>query len=180
MLAHNGEINTIHGNINWMKSHETRLEAGELGQYVDDVKPVVQVGGSDTATLDGVFELLVRAGRDAPMAKALMIPASVGPGRDDAAGASGHVPVLQRGDGAVGWPGGDRGDGRAVGDRRAGPQRAAAAALHGHGEQAAGGWQRDGHGEVRGERDRAKGRVGPGQTIAVDLDSSASSTATRR
>jgi glutamate synthase (NADPH/NADH) large chain len=78
MLAHNGEINTISGNINWMKSHETRLEAGELGPYVEDVKPVVQVGGSDTATLDGVFELLVRAGRDAPMAKALMIPASVG------------------------------------------------------------------------------------------------------
>ena len=77
MLAHNGEINTIHGNVNWMKSHETRLEAGELGDYVEDIKPVVQVGGSDTATLDGVFELLVRAGRDAPMAKALMIPASI-------------------------------------------------------------------------------------------------------
>ena len=78
MLAHNGEINTINGNINWMKSHETRLEAGELGEYVEDIKPVVQQGGSDTATLDAVFELLVRAGRDAPMAKALMIPASVG------------------------------------------------------------------------------------------------------
>ena len=78
MLAHNGEINTIHGNINWMKSHETRLAAGELGPLIEDVKPVVQVGGSDTATLDGVFELLVRAGRDAPMTKALMIPASTG------------------------------------------------------------------------------------------------------
>ena len=78
MLAHNGEINTIQGNANWMKSHETRLEAGELGAFVEDIKPVVQVGGSDTATLDGVFELLVRAGRDAPMAKALMIPASIG------------------------------------------------------------------------------------------------------
>ncbi|HTW28079.1 MAG TPA: glutamate synthase large subunit, partial [Acetobacteraceae bacterium] len=78
MLAHNGEINTISGNINWMKSHETRLASGALEEFVDDVKPVVQAGGSDTATLDNVFELLVRAGRDAPMAKTLMIPPSVG------------------------------------------------------------------------------------------------------
>ena len=78
MLAHNGEINTVAGNSNWMKSHETRLAAGELGATVDDVKPVIQAGGSDTATLDNVFELLCRAGRDAPMAKALMIPASTG------------------------------------------------------------------------------------------------------
>ncbi len=78
MLAHNGEINTISGNTNWMKSHETRLDAGPLGGFVDDIKPIVQVGGSDTAVLDNVFEMLVRAGRDAPMAKALMIPASIG------------------------------------------------------------------------------------------------------
>ena len=57
-MAHNGEINTVTGNINWMKSHETRLAAEELGAYLDDVKPVVQAGGSDTATLDNVFELL--------------------------------------------------------------------------------------------------------------------------
>jgi glutamate synthase (NADPH/NADH) large chain len=78
VLAHNGEINTVSGNTNWMKSHETRLSAGELDRYIDDIKPVIQAGGSDTATLDNVFELLVHAGRDAPMAKALMIPASVG------------------------------------------------------------------------------------------------------
>ena len=39
MLAHNGEINTIHGNVNWMKSHETRLEAGELGEHVETSSP---------------------------------------------------------------------------------------------------------------------------------------------
>ena len=78
MLAHNGEINTVAGNVNWMKSHETRLAAGDLDPFLSDIKPVVQAGGSDTAVLDNVFELLVRAGRDAPMAKALMIPASIG------------------------------------------------------------------------------------------------------
>ncbi|HEX4260613.1 MAG TPA: glutamate synthase central domain-containing protein, partial [Acetobacteraceae bacterium] len=78
VLAHNGEINTLAGNANWMKSHETRLADAALDPFMDDIKPVVQAGGSDTATLDNVFELLVRAGRDAPMAKALMIPASIG------------------------------------------------------------------------------------------------------
>ena len=78
MLAHNGEINTVTGNVNWMKSHETRLSDPALDAYMDDIKPVIQMGGSDTATLDNVFEVLVRAGRDAPMTKAMMIPASIG------------------------------------------------------------------------------------------------------
>ena len=77
MLAHNGEINTVSGNINWMKAHETRLSHPLLDAYLDDIKPVVQAGGSDTATLDNVFELLVRGGRDAPMAKAMLIPESI-------------------------------------------------------------------------------------------------------
>ncbi len=77
MLAHNGEINTLSGNVNWMKSHETRLANADLDAWMEDVKPVVQAGGSDTAVLDNVFEVLVRAGRDAPMAKAMLIPASI-------------------------------------------------------------------------------------------------------
>ena len=77
-LAHNGEINTLSGNVNWMKSHETRLSSPALDRFMDDIKPVIQAAGSDTATLDNVFEVLLRAGRDAPMAKALMIPASIG------------------------------------------------------------------------------------------------------
>jgi glutamate synthase (NADPH/NADH) large chain len=78
MLAHNGEINTLTGNVNWMKSHETRLSDPGLDPYMDDLKPVVQASGSDTAVLDNVFEILVRAGRDAPMVKSMMIPASIG------------------------------------------------------------------------------------------------------
>ncbi len=74
MLAHNGEINTLTGNVNWMKSHETRLSSEAFGAHIEELKPVVQPGSSDSAALDAVFELLVRAGRDAAMAKALMIP----------------------------------------------------------------------------------------------------------
>ncbi|MBB5746776.1 glutamate synthase large subunit [Brevundimonas variabilis] len=74
MLAHNGEINTLKGNLNWMRSHEIRMTAQAFGDHDEDVKPVVQPGGSDSASLDNVFEVLVRAGRPAPMAKALLIP----------------------------------------------------------------------------------------------------------
>jgi len=74
MLAHNGEINTLRGNVNWMKSHEIRMAAATFGTDDSDVKPVIQPRGSDSASLDNVFELLVRAGRSAPMAKALLIP----------------------------------------------------------------------------------------------------------
>jgi len=74
MLAHNGEINTLRGNASWMRSHEIRMTAEAFG--VDDatVKPVIQAGGSDSAALDNVFEVLVRAGRPAPMVKALLMP----------------------------------------------------------------------------------------------------------
>jgi glutamate synthase (NADPH/NADH) large chain len=78
MLAHNGEINTLTGNLNWMKSHETRLAHQTFGERIGDIKPVVQAGGSDSAALDNVFELLVRAGRDAPMVKSMLIPENVG------------------------------------------------------------------------------------------------------
>jgi glutamate synthase (NADPH) large chain len=74
MLAHNGEINTRKGNRNWMKSHEIRMAADAFGEMGDDVKPVIAPGGSDSSDLDNTFEVLVRAGRDAPMAKTLLIP----------------------------------------------------------------------------------------------------------
>ncbi|MBL8559301.1 MAG: glutamate synthase large subunit [Hyphomonadaceae bacterium] len=74
MLAHNGEINTLKGNINWMKSHEIRMTSEAFGAADGDVKPIIQPGGSDSAALDNVFEVLVRAGRSAPMAKALLVP----------------------------------------------------------------------------------------------------------
>jgi len=76
VLAHNGEINTIRGNVNWMKSHEIRMAHSTFGDRSDDVKPIIQAGSSDSAALDAVFEVLVRAGRSAPMSKTLLIPES--------------------------------------------------------------------------------------------------------
>src|SRR5215468_6953621 len=80
ILAHNGEINTLRGNINWMKSHETRMASETFGETIEDIKPVIQVGGSDSAALDSVFEVMVRAGRPLPMAKIMMVPEAVGDG----------------------------------------------------------------------------------------------------
>ena len=76
MLAHNGEINTLKGNINWMKSHEIKMASAEFGAMAEDIKPIVPNGSSDSAALDAVFEMLVRAGRNAPMAKTMLIPES--------------------------------------------------------------------------------------------------------
>ena len=76
MLAHNGEINTLKGNVNWMKSHEIRMASATFGDMAEDIKPIVQSGSSDSAALDAVFEALVRAGRNAPMAKTMLVPES--------------------------------------------------------------------------------------------------------
>ena len=74
MIAHNGEINTVRANTNFMKNHEIKMASSAFGSRAEDVKPVIQKGSSDSAALDAVFELLVRAGRSAPLAKTLLIP----------------------------------------------------------------------------------------------------------
>ncbi|WP_370287007.1 glutamate synthase large subunit [Pseudooceanicola nanhaiensis] len=76
MLAHNGEINTLKGNVNWMKSHEIRMASSTFGELAEDIKPIIPQGSSDSAALDAVFEVLVRAGRSAPMAKTMLVPES--------------------------------------------------------------------------------------------------------
>ena len=73
-LAHNGEINTVRGNKNWMKSHEIKMAASAFGEHSEDIKPLIPAGASDTAALDAVFEAFVRSGRDAPTAKLMLIP----------------------------------------------------------------------------------------------------------
>jgi glutamate synthase (NADPH/NADH) large chain len=149
MIAHNGEINTLSGNVNWMKAHETRLSHPLLDAHLDDIKPVIQAGGSDTASLDNVFELLVRGGRDAPMAKAMLIPESLGnnatmPRRITTCSCYCNA-VMEPWDGPAALCGTD---GRwVVGGAR--PQRPAPAALHHHRRQPARRRQRDRHGQDR-------------------------------
>ena len=72
-LAHNGEINTLKGNINWMKIHEQDMSSN-LFQNVEDLKPVITPGNSDSAALDNVFELLIHSGKTVPLIKLMMMP----------------------------------------------------------------------------------------------------------
>ncbi len=74
MIAHNGEINTVRGNINWMRARESQLASALFGDDLEKVLPVVQAGGSDSATFDNVLELLVLGGRSLPHAMMMMIP----------------------------------------------------------------------------------------------------------
>ena len=73
-LAHNGEINTLRGNINWMKAREARFESEIFGEDMQKIPPIVNPNGSDSAMFDNVLELLVLAGRSLPHAMMMMIP----------------------------------------------------------------------------------------------------------
>ncbi|NQU97551.1 MAG: glutamate synthase large subunit, partial [Chloroflexi bacterium] len=73
-LAHNGEINTVRGNRNWMAARERNLGSGLLGEDVARVAPVCEPDASDTASLDNVFELLCLGGRSIDHVAAMMIP----------------------------------------------------------------------------------------------------------
>ncbi|WP_420822419.1 glutamate synthase large subunit [Sphingosinithalassobacter portus] len=91
-LAHNGEINTIRGNKNWMLSHEIKMASIAFGDRSEDIKPVIPAGASDTAALDAVFEAICRSGRDAPTAKLMLVP-EAWQGRDEMPPA--HVAMYQ-------------------------------------------------------------------------------------
>ena len=74
MIAHNGEVNTLRGNINWMRARESQLASELFGDDLDKVIPVVREGGSDSAIFDNVLELLVLSGRSIPHAVMMMVP----------------------------------------------------------------------------------------------------------
>ena len=73
-IAHNGEINTLRGNVNWMSARESQLSSPLFGQDIDKIKPVIDQTGSDSAMLDNVLELLVLGGRELPHAVMMMVP----------------------------------------------------------------------------------------------------------
>jgi len=73
-ICHNGEINTVRGNVHWMNARESVLESEVFGEDLKKLLPVVQPGGSDTASLDNVVELLTLAGRSLPHVMAMLIP----------------------------------------------------------------------------------------------------------
>lgn len=75
LLAHNGEINTIRGNRGWMEARESVLSSPALGD-IREIRPIVQPGMSDSASLDNVLEFLVMSGMSLPHAMAMLVPES--------------------------------------------------------------------------------------------------------
>ena len=74
VICHNGEINTVMGNVNWMRARESELHSELFGDDLAKILPVVSPGNSDSATFDNVLELLMLAGRSLPHAAMMMIP----------------------------------------------------------------------------------------------------------
>ena len=73
-VAHNGEFNTLRGNVNWMRARESRLESDLFGDDLGKLSPVIVPGQSDSAAFDNALELMHLAGRSLPHSVAMMIP----------------------------------------------------------------------------------------------------------
>jgi len=78
MIAHNGEINTLRGNINRIRSYEKIMSSPLLGERLEEIFPIIDPGGSDSSAFDNTLELLVRAGRSVPHALMMMVPEPFG------------------------------------------------------------------------------------------------------
>jgi glutamate synthase domain-containing protein 2/glutamate synthase domain-containing protein 1/glutamate synthase domain-containing protein 3 len=77
-IAHNGEINTLSGNRNWMHARQLKMSSEVFGDNIGDLFPILTPEGSDSACFDNVLELLVRAGRSLPHSIMMMIPEAFG------------------------------------------------------------------------------------------------------
>ena len=169
IVSHNGEINTLAGNVNWMRAREPLLACPELGDMAA-LRPIIDQNGSDSAQLDNVVELLVRAGRDPRHALALMVPEAWEAAADlpaawrDFYGWHAHVMEPWDGPAALTFC-----DGNVVGsvlDRNG--LRPARYLLTDDGTVIMG--SESGAACVPEERIISKGRLGPGQMLAIDLN----------
>ena len=105
LIGHNGEINTLQGNVNWMRARESELRSELFGDDLPKILPVVDAGGSDSATFDNVLELLMLAGRSPAHAVMMMIPEAYSePRRELPPELGGFYAFHCMPDGAVGRP----------------------------------------------------------------------------
>ena len=74
IIAHNGEINTLRGNTAWMGARESLLKSARFASELDDFKPIIRAGGSDSAALDNVVDFLLASGRSLPHVMMMLVP----------------------------------------------------------------------------------------------------------
>jgi glutamate synthase (NADPH) large chain len=74
LIAHNGEINTLRGNMAWLSAREALLKSERFGTAIEDFKPIIRPGGSDSASLDNVVDFLLASGRSLPHVMMMLVP----------------------------------------------------------------------------------------------------------
>ena len=107
-ICHNGEINTLRGNVNWMYARQSVLASPLFGDDIEKLLPIIAPGGSDSAMLDNAVELLTLAGRSLPHVMSMLIPEAWDHDAHDARGRESVLRISRVADGAVGRPGGGR------------------------------------------------------------------------
>ena len=132
MIAHNGEINTLRGNVNWMAARQASVSSPLFGDDIKKLWPISYEGQSDTACFDNALEFLVQGGYSLAHAVMMMIPGGLGRQSAHGRGAARLLRIQRRADGAVGRPGRDRLHRRPPDRRDARPQRPAPGALFRH------------------------------------------------
>ena len=171
MICHNGEINTLRGNINWMRARESTLASDLFGDDLEKVIPAVRPAARDSATFDNVLELLVLAGRSLPHSLMMMVPEAWEnhDAMPELPARLLRVPLVPHG--AVGRPGERRVLRRHAARRDARPQRPAARALAGDEGRLRRARVGDRRARVPAGRDRPR-RAGsrPGKIFFVDLE----------
>ncbi len=173
MIAHNGEINTLRGNNNWMAARQASVSSPKFGADINKLWPISYEGQSDTACFDNALEFLTMGGYSLAHAMMMMIPEAWAGNQLDERRAPRLLRIQRRADGAVGRPGGDRVYQRPPDRRHARPQRLAPGALcrhprrpHHHGvgsRRAAGSGGRHRHqvAAAAGQNAAGRSRAGP-------------------
>ncbi len=169
LLAHNGEINTIQGNANWMAARQRELESPLWGERIAELMPVLEEGGSDSAMLDNALEFLARCGRDPLHAMMTLIPEAPRTGRGSELDAfyDYHATVMEPWDGPAAVVFSDGRVAAAVLDRNGlRPQR-----FWVTGDDLVIVGSETGIVDLSEKRVVRKGRLGPGEILAVDTES---------
>ncbi len=169
-LAHNGEINTLRGNVNRMRAREAILASDLFGPDLEKIKPVIDEGGSDSAMLDNALELLVLGGRSLPHAMMMLVPEAWGSmylmGQDQRAFYEYHSAFMEPWDGPAALA---FADGRYVGtalDRNG--LRPARYTVTRDGKVILA--SETGVLDVPPDQIRSRGRLSPGRMLLVDLE----------
>ena len=180
MVAHNGEINTLRGNVNWMAARQANVDSELFGNDISKLWPISYEGQSDTACFDNALEFLVRGGYSLTHAMMMLIPEAWAgnPLMDEERRA--FLRISRRDDGAVGRPGGDGVHRRPADRRDARPQRPAAGALFRHRRRSRRARLRNGRAAGAGRDDRRRsGGCSPARCCSSISRSTASSPTTR-